>query len=136
MNDEIKAPELREASHELVEVLHQHLELPHYVETYRQSTERVRWVVFVLMVLSVVVLLMQWNTWKMSWLHYRMSKLVSVADAAKQLPDESDAAFAHRADRAVASSTLKDRFRTNADLVATRDAYRSAVVERLMLFEI
>jgi hypothetical protein len=136
MQDGIPAPELRDASAQLIEVLHQHLELPHYVETYRQSTERVRWIIFVLMVLSVVVLLMQWNTYKMSWLHYRMSKLAEVADAAKQRPNEDDADFARRADLALAASTLKNRFQTSADLAATRDAYRSAVVDRLMLFEV
>ena len=124
MNTPFEAPALNQVS----EVLHQHLELSHYVETYRQSTERVRWVIFVLMVLSVVVLVAQWNTASASWLRHRLDKLSDVAIATKSLAEPT-------ADKTVLQMT-KGRFHTRSQLDDMLTAYRGAVVERVILFEI
>jgi len=110
------------------EVLHQHLELSHYIDTYRQATERVRWVIFVLMVLCVVVLVAQWNTAPASWLRHRLDKLVEIDEAVAKSPSGT-------ANATVARLT-KGRFQSLKELEASLDQYRSAVFERVVLFEI
>jgi hypothetical protein len=124
MDSILEVPELPHVT----EVLHQHLELSHYIETYRQSTERVRWVIFVLMVLSVVVLVAQWNTASPSWLLHRLDKLKETVAATKDLPPD-------KADSTVERLT-KGRFKNRAELTEMLDLYRAAVVDRVVLFEI
>ncbi len=47
--------------------LHEHLELSHYIDTFRVSAERVRRLLFIIAAFSVVVLAAFWNTTPWSW---------------------------------------------------------------------
>jgi hypothetical protein len=110
------------------EVLHEHLELSHYVETYRHSTERVRYIIFILMTLSVLVLVAQWNTADRSWLRHRFDKLRAVSREAKGLDEPS-------AD-AIVKKRMDDLYQRREELDKMLEEYRQAVVERVYLVEI
>lgn len=69
-----------EPQQEIAEVLYEHLELSHYIDIFRSSAERVRRLVFIIAVFSVIALTALWNTTPMSWMSMRSKGLESILD--------------------------------------------------------
>jgi len=110
------------------ESLPEHLELNHYVETYRRSAERARYVVVTLMVFSVVMLVAQWNTMEYSWSSKRYQSLTSLYDRARGQP-------AGTADKTVQTAT-DGRYQSLHEVAAILDEYRRLRVERVSIFDV
>lgn len=110
------------------ESLHEHLELAHYIDVFRSSAERVRRVVFIIMIFSVMMLVAQWNTTDESWVPRRYRTLAELYASVKNLP-EADA------DKAVFAKTVK-RFHSRDELEKSLDAYGQQRVEKIFLVEI
>jgi len=85
MPELIDFEEQREAS----EAFTEHVELSHYIDIFRLSAERVRYLVFIIAVFSVVMLVALWNTTPWSWVHKRYEGLRLFQDEAnsQKAPD-------------------------------------------------
>jgi hypothetical protein len=80
---------LRPESPEIVpESLQEHMELSHYIDVFRSSAERVRRVIFIVMVFSVIMLVAQWNTTELSWMPLRYKGLESIYFRAEKIPNK------------------------------------------------
>jgi hypothetical protein len=105
-----------------LEVLHEHMELSHYIDVFRESAERVRRVIFIIMVFSVVMLIAQWNTTTFSWVSRHYKGLKDLRSAAK-----TDADVAKATD---------GRLSSIEELKNSEEDYRKQRVERVLLVNI
>lgn len=110
------------------ETLPEHLELNHYVEIYRRSAERGRYIVLTVMVFSVVMLVAQWNTTDDSWTYKRYRRLVDLYEDTRSKAEG-------RADVVIQQETM-GRYKSREELKHMLDEYRRARVERVYLFEV
>ncbi|HXA17329.1 MAG TPA: hypothetical protein VN380_10070 [Thermoanaerobaculia bacterium] len=117
----LKTPE----SGDLAEAISEHLELAHYVDIYRRSAERVRYVVFVMMVLSIIVLIAQWNTDEQSWRQKRYNRFVEIYNRVANMKPVS-------ADQEVQNST-RSRYKSRDELRDTLADYRRLGVENVYI---
>jgi len=125
MNDFSEPAEVETAS----ERLHEHLELSHYVEVFRNSAERVRRIIFVIMAFSIVMIVAQWNTTCTSWVPRRWNRLNDLAYEAARAKTPVAAAK-------IVSDGTGGRFRDLEDLKEFLSEYRRLRVERVFLLEI
>src|SRR5438477_3367966 len=109
------------------ESLYEHLELAHYVEIFRGSADRVRYVIFVIIVFSIVILVAQWNTTDLSWVPQRYRKLNELYDAVRRMPEPA-------ADERVRKQT-RARFLSRDDLKENLSEYRKLRVEHVFLVQ-
>jgi hypothetical protein len=121
MADIAKLPE----SEDLAEAISEHLELAHYVDIYRRSAERVRYIVFVIVVLSIIVLIAQWNTDDESWRQKRYNKLVEIHNRVAPMPPAA-------ADQSVQKLT-DGRYKSRDELHDTLADYRRLGVENVYI---
>ncbi len=111
------------------EALHEHLELSHYVETFRGSAERVRYVTYIIVIFSIVVLVAQWNTTDQSWIAQRYTKLNNLYEITKITQNETAA-------NAEVQKNTNHKFSSLDELKESLDDYRKSRIERVMLIEI
>ena len=110
------------------ESLHEHLELAHYIDVFRLSAERVRRLVFIIMVFSVVMLVAQWNTADTSWVMRRYKGYEELFVKVKDFP-------AKAADEAVQEAT-DDRLATREELKGYIDSLLHERLDKVIFVEI
>ena len=110
------------------DALQEHLELSHYISVFSASAGRVRYVMFIIMVLSVTILVAQLNTTAQSWAQPRYKRLSGILAETRGLDDS-------RADQIVRNRTGA-RFETRDELAATVADYRARLVDRVFFTEI
>jgi len=110
------------------EALHEHLELAHYIEVFRASSEYVRRIIFIILVFSIVMLVAQWNTTDASWVPRRYDGLKQLYERVKHNPES-------QADAVIAKHT-NGRLASREELLATLEEYRRHRVEKVLLLEI
>jgi hypothetical protein len=93
---------------ELHESIAEHLELSHYISIFSTSAGRVRYVIFILVVFSIIVFVAQWNTTNSSWMMKRYEKLNCLYDTTT---GEKETAFNERIYKETGKS-----FRTRREL--------------------
>jgi hypothetical protein len=108
--------------------LQEHLELSHYISVFSASAGRVRYVMFILMVLSITIVIAQWNTASNSWVQKRHSRLLALERDTRAMPEQA-------ADSLVNERT-RGRFKTRAELTETAAAYRLRLIDRVFFTDI
>ena len=110
------------------EAWQEHLELSHYISVFNTSAGRVRYIMFIIMALSVTILVSQWNTTDWSWAQPRYKVLLAVYQDARPLNDQ-------KANELVRKET-DGRFATREELAETLREYRARLIERVFFAQI
>jgi len=106
----------------------EHLELSHYISVFSASAGRVRYVMFIIMVLSVTVLVGQWNTTDPSWIKQRYKALLEVSERAKPMVEGAANQFVY--------NKTNHRYATREEVSETLKEYRVRLVERVFFAQI
>jgi hypothetical protein len=127
MTEGVEYPRDEHGTHH--DALQEHLELSHYITVFSASAGRVRYVMFIIMVLSVTIVVAQWNTTKDSWAQSRYKRLLEILHEIEPLADTTAA-------DAIVRERTDARFGSRKELVEVVAEYRARLIDRIFFTEI